>query len=72
MTSPSDDWAEQEAMIGEQLTRQEQGQLARPYPCPECSSTKGYSRVGKYRSQCKNCNALLRNAEVNLEDQEPQ
>lgn len=45
---------------------------ARPYPCPECSSTKGYSRMGKYRSQCKNCNALLKNSEVNIEDQEPQ
>lgn len=45
---------------------------ARPYPCPECQSVKGYSRVGKYRSQCRNCNALLTNAEVNLEDQEPQ
>jgi hypothetical protein len=45
---------------------------ARPHPCPECNSTKGYSRVGKYRSQCKSCNALLKNAEVNIEDQEPQ
>ena len=45
---------------------------ARPYPCPECSSTKGYSRVGKFRSQCLHCNALLKNAEVNIEDQEPQ
>jgi ribosomal protein L37AE/L43A len=45
---------------------------ARPMPCPECSSTKGYSRVGKYRVQCKNCNALLKNTEVDLEDQIPQ
>lgn len=45
---------------------------ARPYPCPECFSTKGYTRVGKYRSQCLNCNALLKNAEVHIEDQEPQ
>lgn len=45
---------------------------ARPYPCPECSSTRGYSRVGKFRAQCKNCSALLKNAEVNLEDQDPQ
>jgi hypothetical protein len=44
----------------------------RPVPCPECGSTKGYSRVGKFRSQCMNCNALLQNAEVNREDQEPQ
>jgi ribosomal protein L37AE/L43A len=47
----------------------EEGQ-ARPVPCPECSSTRGYSRVGKYRSQCQNCNALLKNEEINLEDQE--
>lgn len=45
---------------------------SRPIPCPECSSTRGYSRVGKYRAQCLNCNALLKNAEANLEDQEPQ
>ena len=45
---------------------------ARPFPCPECFSTKGYSRVGKYRSQCQNCNALLKYAEVNREDLEPQ
>ena len=44
----------------------------RAMPCPECSSTKGYSRVGKYRSQCLNCNALLKNAEINQEDREPQ
>jgi uncharacterized protein (DUF983 family) len=46
--------------------------IARPFPCPQCSSTKGYNRVGKYRAQCKDCNSLLKNAEVNLEDQEPQ
>lgn len=46
--------------------------IGRPFPCPECESTKGYSRVGKYRAQCKNCNALLKNNDVNLEDQEPQ
>lgn len=45
---------------------------ARPVPCPECKSTKGYSRVGKFRSQCLNCNALLKNVEVNREDIEPQ
>jgi len=39
---------------------------ARPLPCPECSSTKGYSRVGKFRVQCKNCNALLKNEEVDM------
>lgn len=45
---------------------------ARPLPCPECESTKGYSRVGKYRSQCTNCNALVQNSEVNIPNQEPQ
>lgn len=45
---------------------------ARPFPCPECHSTKGSTRVGKYRSQCLNCNALLPNAEFNLENQDPQ
>lgn len=45
---------------------------ARPYPCPECQSTKGYSRVGAFRVQCANCNALLKNAEVGFSDQVPQ
>ena len=45
---------------------------ARPLPCPECSSTKGYSRVGKFRSQCLHCNALLTNTEVNRENLDPQ
>lgn len=44
----------------------------RPFPCPECSSTKGYSRVGRYRSQCLNCNSLLKNVEVNQEDLAPE
>ena len=44
----------------------------RPMPCPECESTKGYSRVGLFRSQCLNCNSLLKNAEINREDQKPQ
>lgn len=46
--------------------------ISRPIPCPECSSTKGYNRVGKFRAQCTNCNALLKNSEINLENQEPQ
>lgn len=45
---------------------------ARPRSCPECQSTKGYSRVGKYRAQCLNCNSLLKNSEVDIEDQTPQ
>jgi len=40
---------------------------SRPMPCPECDSTKGYSRVGDYRVQCFGCNALLKNAEVDME-----
>jgi uncharacterized protein (DUF983 family) len=36
-------------------------------PCPECGSTKGYSRVGKFRSQCRGCNGLLKNEEVGME-----
>lgn len=39
----------------------------RPLPCPECSSTKGYSRVGDYRVQCLNCNALVKNDEVDMQ-----
>ncbi len=42
---------------------------SRPMPCPECASTKGYSRVGQYRVQCLNCNSLIKNSEVNFEDQ---
>lgn len=45
---------------------------ARPLPCTECGSTKGFQRVGKYRSQCTNCNALLSNEEINISNQEPQ
>lgn len=46
---------------------EEQHREARPLPCPECNSTKGYSRVGNYRVQCKECNALLKNKEVDME-----
>jgi hypothetical protein len=38
----------------------------RPLPCPECLSTKGYSRVGDYRVQCLNCNSLIKNEEVDM------
>lgn len=44
---------------------------ARPYPCPECGSTKGYSRVGPFRSQCLNCNSLIKNEEINRENLKP-
>lgn len=40
---------------------------SRPMPCPECNSTKGYSRVGDHRVQCLNCNSLIKNEEVGLE-----
>ena len=39
----------------------------RPMPCPECGSTRGYSRVGNFRVQCLDCNSLLKNAEVDME-----
>lgn len=44
---------------------------SRPLPCPECSSTRGYSRVGKYRVQCKNCNSLVKNEEVDMQQSTP-
>jgi len=40
---------------------------ARPMPCPQCESTKGYSRVGRFRVQCLNCNSLLANEEVDMQ-----
>ncbi len=51
---------------------EESDRQSRPFPCPECYSTKGYSRVGKFRAQCLNCNALLKNEEINFQDQDPQ
>lgn len=41
--------------------------LRRPMPCPECGSTRGYSRVGEFRVQCLGCNALIKNEEVDLQ-----
>lgn len=40
---------------------------SRPMPCPECNSTKGYSRMGEFRVQCLNCNALVKNSEVDMQ-----
>lgn len=45
----------------------EEDRQSRPVPCPECESTKGYSRVGKFRSQCLGCNSLLKNEEVDMQ-----
>jgi uncharacterized protein (DUF983 family) len=39
----------------------------RPMPCPQCGSTRGYSRMGNFRVQCLNCNSLLKNEEVNMQ-----
>jgi transcription initiation factor TFIIIB Brf1 subunit/transcription initiation factor TFIIB len=40
---------------------------SRPFPCPQCGSTKGYSRVGNFRVQCLNCNSLIKNEEVDMQ-----
>lgn len=40
---------------------------SRPLPCPECGSTKGYSRRSNFRVQCLNCNSLIRNEEVDMQ-----
>jgi uncharacterized protein (DUF983 family) len=51
---------------------EEEFRVSRPLPCPECLSAKGFNRVGKFRSQCQNCNALIPNSAIDQEDQEPQ
>lgn len=45
----------------------EEEKRRRPMPCPECQSTRGYSRVGDFRVQCLGCNSLLRNEEVDMQ-----
>lgn len=40
---------------------------ARPLPCPECESTRGYKRVGNFRVHCLSCGALLKNEEVDMQ-----
>lgn len=45
---------------------------SRPLPCPNCESSKGFTRTGKFRSQCLNCNSLVSNAEIGRDDIEPQ
>lgn len=54
------------------MEKDEDFKEARPLPCTECQSTKGFKRVGKFRSQCTNCNALLSNEEIGIDNQEPQ
>jgi ribosomal protein L37AE/L43A len=66
MTSPSDGGLPRPPHEG-RLTVPEEERQARPLPCPECGSTRGYTRVGNYRSQCKGCNALLKNEEVDMQ-----
>jgi hypothetical protein len=41
-------------------------------PCPGCGSTKGSARVGKFRSQCLDCNSTFPNEEFGLPNQDPQ
>ena len=70
---PEEPKSDQLSLLGESVeANPPEERASRPMPCPECGSTKGYSRMGKFRSQCLNCNALLQNAEINREDQEPQ
>lgn len=40
--------------------------------CPECHSEVVFHRVGKFRSQCTNCNALVTNEEIGRENLDPQ
>lgn len=40
---------------------------ARPHPCPQCESTRGYVRRGQFRVQCQNCNSLIPNEQVDME-----
>jgi hypothetical protein len=43
----------------------EEGQ-ARPMPCPQCESTRGYVRRGNFRVQCLGCNSLIPNDAVDM------
>lgn len=53
-------------------SKPDENRTPRPMPCPGCESTKGFQRLGKFRSQCTNCNATFPNAEVGVDDQDPQ
>ena len=50
----------------------EEFRVERPLPCPGCGSTKGSKRVGKFRSQCLNCNSTFPNGDFGRDDQDPQ
>jgi hypothetical protein len=67
MTSPSEGEGLPRPPHEEQLQPKENEGQQRPMPCSECGSTRGYSRVGNYRVQCKTCNALLKNEEVDMQ-----
>lgn len=46
--------------------------VPRSYPCPRCESTQGFNRVGKFRSQCTNCNSTVPNSEIGRDNLDPQ
>lgn len=52
--------------------RPEEFRIPRPIPCPGCGSTKGSTRVGKFRSQCLECNSTFPNGDFGRDDQDPQ
>lgn len=70
MTSPSEGGGLPRPPHEKGLEPEESEQYRRPMPCPECGSTRGYTQVGNYRSQCQGCNALLKNEELNLSNEE--
>lgn len=59
-------------MDEETTPAQETARESETVPCPQCTSTAGYLRVGKFRAMCRGCRSLLKNAEVGLQDQAPQ
>lgn len=40
---------------------------ARPMPCPECQSTKGYNTGGRFKVHCRSCNALVSRNAVDMQ-----
>lgn len=63
MTSPSEGGLPRPPHESKRKPKESE-QYQRPMPCPECGSTCGYIPIGKFRSQCTGCNALLKNEEV--------